>query len=71
MEGKVDDKRQEIVKELDLILISLFGSPGDTERDSSFKVFKSVTGYLSETVKALEKENLIKLYSKKKDISKD
>jgi hypothetical protein len=67
----VDDKRKEIVKELDLILISLFGCPGDSESDSSVKVFKSVTGYLSETVKALEKENLIKLYSNKEDISKD
>jgi len=67
----VDDKRKEIVKEFDLILISLFGCPGDSESDSSFKVFKSVTCYLFETIKALEKENLIKLYSSKEDISQD
>jgi len=41
----VDDKRQEIVKELDLILISLFGCPVDSESDSSFKVLKSGDNY--------------------------
>ncbi len=65
MEVKVDDKKEKMVRDLNLTLISLFGCPGKSESDSSYKVFKSVTGYLSETVKALEKENLIKLYSKK------
>ena len=67
----MNDKKEEIVRELDLILISLFGCPGDSQSDSSFKAFKSVTGYLYETVKALEKENLIKLYYKKIDNKED
>jgi hypothetical protein len=71
MEGKVDDKKEEIIKELDLILISLLGCPGNSDSDSSCKVFKSVTGYLSETVKVLRKENLNKLYSKKVEISEN
>jgi hypothetical protein len=65
----MDDKKEEIVKKLYLILISLFGYPGNSESDSSCKVFKSVTGYLSETVKALSEENLNKLYSKKVEIT--
>jgi len=67
----MDDKNEKIVKELSTLLLFLTGCPGDSEKDSSFKVFKSVTGYLSETVKALEKEELIKLYSKKVDIKEE
>jgi hypothetical protein len=45
------------------------GCPGNSGSDSSFRVFKSVTGYLSETVKVLKKENLDKINSKKVEIS--
>ena len=67
----MDDKKEEIEKDLNLILIFLCGCPGNSKSDSSFKVFKSVKGYLSETVKALEKEDLLKLHTKEEDISEE
>jgi hypothetical protein len=61
----VNEKNEELVKELTFILLTLTGCPEDSKNKSSFKVFKSVTGYLFETIKALEKENRFKFYSKK------
>ncbi len=60
----MDEKKKKTVEDISLKMVYLCGWPGDTGKDSSFKVFKGVTGYLSETVKALEKEELIRLYNK-------
>ena len=69
---KGDEKNEELVKDLTNMLLTLTGCPGeDSKSKSSFKVFKCFMGYLSENLKALSKENHIKLYSKKKGIGKD
>jgi len=54
----MDDKNEEIVKEISTLLLTLTGCPDDSKDKSGFKVFKSFTGYISETIKAFEKEAL-------------
>jgi hypothetical protein len=41
-EEKMDDKNAEIVKEINTLLLTVTGYPGDTKE---FRVFKSFTGY--------------------------
>jgi len=55
----MDKKNEEIVKEISTLLLTLTGCTEDSLDKSGFKVFKSFTGYISETIKALEKESLI------------
>jgi len=70
-EEKMDDKNEEIVKEINTLLLTLTGYPEDSKDKSGFRVFTSFTGYFYEKMKAIEKENRDKLYSKKVDSKED
>ena len=67
----MDKKNEEILKEISTLLLTLTGCPGNSDSDSSFKVFKSFTGYFYEKMKSIKKENRARLYSKKVDIKAD
>ena len=64
-EEKMDDKNEELVKEISTLLLTLMGCPEESKDKSGFKVFKSFTGYFYEKMKAMKKKNRDKLYSKK------
>jgi hypothetical protein len=70
-EEKMDNKNEEIVKEINTLLLTLTDYPDDSKDKSGFKVFKSFTCYFYEKMNAIKKENRVKLYSKKVDIKED
>jgi hypothetical protein len=67
----MDEKNEEIVKEISTLLLILTGCPEDSKYKSGFKVFKSYIDYFYEKMRAIKKENRDKLYSKKVGIKED
>ena len=66
--GKKEEKMEQTVKDLNLLLMYLTGWEEDSQREPGEKIIQAWKGYLFETLNELEDESLIRQFRNAKSI---